>query len=61
MGLTGGTANRKIAPIAISAMPVPVPITRRPPAGWPSPVRPVIGSPTGRIVGHCRCGRCSVW
>jgi hypothetical protein len=28
------TANRKIAPSAISVIPAPVLMTRRPPAGW---------------------------
>ena len=37
------TANRKIAPTAISVMPAPVLITRRLPAGW---ICPFTGAPS---------------
>jgi len=48
-------ANRKIAPIATSAMQVPVPITRRPAAGWTRsrPVCSFTGVPTRVTAGGC--------
>jgi hypothetical protein len=58
-------ANRKIAPIAISAMQVPVPITRRPAAGWNRPVCPFTGAPSRATAGGrghwSGCGRWSGW